>query len=599
MLFAYIIRRVLYIIPITLGVSLIVFILFNVVGGSPVLYLLGQHANAETIRQLEHELGFDKPLWINPNVHAQRTEIPLTEKEIAYLRSEDPRHHVERLQQLENFTYCDAEISQDSLNLTGKPTDKYTTVYPATAKMMDYLGESEPGDKQTNLDIFAEKSFCEFTPRGDGLHIFGKFKFLPFAWESLELLKQQIETGQISGEQSEADTSAESVVNRGKTIAQRFDYDRSFQSRPLEGYSDDLALATEMIELLKERELPDPEALSSGSSSSEEDEDAAMRVVNINRIYGEAVRHVRERVTEEGFQHDFATTSVFSPGLFFDSQFFNYLFSLARFDFGDSYKTRTPVGRIILNGIGPSLSVVLPPFIFAQIISIFVAMSCAYARNTMWDRGMVLFSVMGMSIPMLAFIIFGQFYLANYYKLFPVQGFEGSVLALKSLDDVRIMLLGFIPLQINLDWLKIPAVYVPSFKYFVLSWIIWSLVTLGSNVRFYRTVVLDEINQDYVRTAKAKGLNVNRVMIKHVLRNSLIPILTRVVIILPFLYTGSLLLERFFAIPGLGDAMISALNESDFPVIKAMTMIGAIGFILANLLTDICYTMVDPRVKLQ
>jgi peptide/nickel transport system permease protein len=111
--------------------------------------------------------------------------------------------------------------------------------------------------------------------------------------------------------------------------------------------------------------------------------------------------------------------------------------------------------------------------------------------------------------------------------------------------------------------------------------------------------VLDEINQDYVRTAKAKGLNVNRVMIKHVLRNSLIPILTRVVIILPFLYTGSLLLERFFAIPGLGDAMISALNESDFPVIKAMTMIGAIGFIVANLLTDICYTLVDPRVKLQ
>jgi peptide/nickel transport system permease protein len=125
------------------------------------------------------------------------------------------------------------------------------------------------------------------------------------------------------------------------------------------------------------------------------------------------------------------------------------------------------------------------------------------------------------------------------------------------------------------------------------------VVTLGSNVRFYRTVVLDEINQDYVRTAKAKGLNVNRVMIKHVLRNSLIPILTRVVIILPFLYTGSLLLERFFAIPGLGDAMISALNESDFPVIKAMTMIGAIGFIVANLLTDICYTLVDPRVKLQ
>ena len=140
----------------------------------------------------------------------------------------------------------------------------------------------------------------------------------------------------------------------------------------------------------------------------------------------------------------------------------------------------------------------------------------------------------------------------------------------------------------------------PNFLYYVmLPIIIWVILSLGPDIRFYRTLILDEIYQDYVRTAKAKGLDEKMILFKHVLRNAMIPIVTYTVVQLPFLLLGALLLESFFSIPGLGGMTITALNASDFPVLKAITILSAVAYIVFTLIQDIVYTLVDPRVKLQ
>ena len=133
----------------------------------------------------------------------------------------------------------------------------------------------------------------------------------------------------------------------------------------------------------------------------------------------------------------------------------------------------------------------------------------------------------------------------------------------------------------------------------MLPMFIWVITSLGSDVLLYRTIMLDEIFQDYVRTARAKGLTERIVLYKHVLKNAMIPIITNVVLEIPFLYTGSLLLENFFGIPGLGGMTVQALNNADFPVIKAMTFIGSLLYVAFNLISDLCYALVDPRIKLE
>jgi peptide/nickel transport system permease protein len=172
--------------------------------------------------------------------------------------------------------------------------------------------------------------------------------------------------------------------------------------------------------------------------------------------------------------------------------------------------------------------------------------------------------VVGMSIPYLSFILFGQYFLAYKWDLFPVF---------------------FSPDLSPVQYVALPV-------------IIGIVSGLGSNLRFYRTVMLDEMRNDYVRTAFAKGLTTRRVLFKHVLKNAMIPIITRVVLAIPFLFLGSLLMERFFGIPGLGYLMIEAIGSRDFRVINAMTYISAILFVIFNLITDICYALVDPRVSL-
>ncbi len=247
-------------------------------------------------------------------------------------------------------------------------------------------------------------------------------------------------------------------------------------------------------------------------------------------------------------------------------QFYRNMVSLITFDFGRSEVTHQKITSMIWDGMWPSLSLMLPAFFLTLIVAISIALFTALYRNTWIDRSVVVLCIIGMSVSFLAYIIIGQYLLGYQLKYFPVAGYEWGL---------------------------------GVFKFLVLPGLIYMAASLGANVRFYRTVVLDEINQDYVRTARAKGLNQNTVLFKHVLKNAMIPIITRVVVTLPFLFMGSLLLEDFYGIPGLGALALNAINGNDFAVIKAITFIGAILYVLANLIGDICYSLVDPRVQLK
>jgi len=246
----------------------------------------------------------------------------------------------------------------------------------------------------------------------------------------------------------------------------------------------------------------------------------------------------------------------------FDSQFVFYLTRLAHLDFGVSSSTNQRVSKLMLDGIGPSLMLAVPVFFIGLITAVMLSLFCAFWRDTWIDRFFVVLSVALMSVNYLVWIVAGQYLLAFKLGWFPVWGFE-------------------------------------AVRYIALPALIGVFSGLGAELRFYRTVMLDEMHRDYVRTAQAKGVSRGGVLFKHVLKNAMIPIITNTVIAIPFLYTGSLLLESFFGIPGLGYLGINAINSSDVDVVRAIVLVGSILFVIANLLTDICYAAVDPRVKLK
>ncbi|HMQ10411.1 MAG TPA: ABC transporter permease [Oligoflexia bacterium] len=244
-------------------------------------------------------------------------------------------------------------------------------------------------------------------------------------------------------------------------------------------------------------------------------------------------------------------------------QFFRYLKEIVTLDFGRSFQSHQVISSMIKDGALISLSLTLPAFFMSLIVAIAFSMLSAFYRDTWLDRALVIFSIAGMSISILAFILFGQYILAFQMNLFPVSGYE--------------------PGQI---------------QYLLLPWLIWIIVSSGADVRFFRTVFLEELSKDYIRTAYYKGASTARVLIKHALPNAMLPIITRVVINIPFLFLGSLLLENFFSIPGLGSMTVDAFNNADWPVIKAMTVLGSLLYIAGNILSDLLYAKVDPRVRL-
>ena len=236
------------------------------------------------------------------------------------------------------------------------------------------------------------------------------------------------------------------------------------------------------------------------------------------------------------------------------------------FDFGRSWSTNEEVSRILVTRVGPTLTIMVPVLVVETILAVTFAVMVAYVRGTAIDRGIMTVCTTVMSISFLVYIIFFQWLFGFILGWFPVQGWSESFW--KNLTT-------YAPLPIML------AV----------------AVGLAPSLRLYRSFFLDEINQDYVRTARAKGVPEKVVMMKHVMRNALIPILTNIGIALPGVFVGSFLLEVFFSIPGLGREIITAVNRSDFPVIKAVTVYLAVLTMLVNLMVDVMYKLVDPRVS--
>lgn len=248
-------------------------------------------------------------------------------------------------------------------------------------------------------------------------------------------------------------------------------------------------------------------------------------------------------------------------------QYVDIVKSAFTFDFGRSWSSQQKISEIISNKAGASLSLTVPAFIISLILGISLSLIVSFYRGRAIDNFIRTVSIAMMSISYLVYIIIFQYFFAFEWSLFEISGYESGFPA-------------FIP-------------------YVALPVLISVVTSLGPDIRFFRTIMLDEIYQDYVRTARAKGLSEKVILFKHVLRNALVPIITYIVIQIPFLILGALLLESFFDIPGLGGELLRAINSNDFPVIKAYTILTAIALIVFGLITDLLYAFVDPRIKLQ
>ena len=247
-----------------------------------------------------------------------------------------------------------------------------------------------------------------------------------------------------------------------------------------------------------------------------------------------------------------------------DTIFFDKSVRLFAFDFGQSDSGRN-IGHDISQRMWPSLAIAVPSLLVGLAVNITFALLLAFFRGTYLDFWGVVLSVAMMSISALFYIIGGQVLLGKLLNLFPISGYA-------------------------------PGPH--AWRFLVLPVVIGVVAGIGASTRWYRTLFLEEIHKDFVRTARAKGLSERAVLFGHVLRNALIPILTGVVVVIPTLFMGSLLLESFFGIPGLGSYTIDAINRQDFAIVRAMVFLGAVLYILGLLLTDISYTLVDPRVRL-
>jgi peptide/nickel transport system permease protein len=246
-----------------------------------------------------------------------------------------------------------------------------------------------------------------------------------------------------------------------------------------------------------------------------------------------------------------------------DTIFWQKSASMFVLDFGYSDDGRS-ISREIVTRMVPSLAIALPTFLIGLVCYVSFALLMTLFRATALDVAGVALCVLLMSISGLFYIIGGQFLVSRLWHLVPISGYGDNV-----------------------------------FKFVVLPIVIGILSGIGSSSRWYRTIFIEEMGRDYVRTARAKGLSELRVLFIHVLKNAMIPILTGVVVVIPLLFMGSLLTESFFGIPGLGNYTINAINAQDFSVVRAMVFLGSLLYILGLILTDISYTMVDPRVRLQ
>ena len=241
---------------------------------------------------------------------------------------------------------------------------------------------------------------------------------------------------------------------------------------------------------------------------------------------------------------------------------------IVTFEWGKSWATNESVATLFASRLPATLTVMIPILILEVVLAIPLALLVAYRRGTLTDRSIMIISTVALSISLLVYVIVFQYVFAFQLGWFPVQGWSNSF------------------------WTNLSV-------YSVLPVMVVTLVALAPQTRLYRSFFLDEIGQDYVRTARAKGLTEKTILLKHVLRNAMIPILTNVAVALPGIFVGSFLIEVFFSIPGLGREVLLAVNRSDYPVIQAVTIYIAVITMTVNLLTDVLYKLADPRVVLK
>ncbi|MCZ4305761.1 ABC transporter permease [Zoogloeaceae bacterium G21618-S1] len=248
-----------------------------------------------------------------------------------------------------------------------------------------------------------------------------------------------------------------------------------------------------------------------------------------------------------------------------DTVFFDKSLRMFVFDFGAADDGRD-IAREIQQRMGPSLAIALPTFVLGLFVTVSFALMLVFFRATPLDFWGVVLCVAMMSISSLFYIIGGQWLISKVWHLVPISGYGGG------LDAPRFLAL---PVMLGV------------------------IGGIGSSTRWYRTIFLEEISRDYVRTARAKGVSELTVLFRHVLKNAMIPILTGVVVVIPLLFMGSLIIESFFGIPGLGSYTIDAIQAQDFSVVRAMVFIGSVLYIVGLILTDLSYTLVDPRVRFE
>ncbi len=244
-----------------------------------------------------------------------------------------------------------------------------------------------------------------------------------------------------------------------------------------------------------------------------------------------------------------------------DSQFCSFVKGVATGDLGYSTKMNEPVKDVLKRGVGPSLSLTVPILVAGTLFALALAMLSAAFRGGAVDKTILFFSAALMSVNYVIWVLLGQFLLAFKAGWFPIWGYGGAM-------------------------------------YLALPVIIGIVSSLGMDVRFYRTAILDELFKPYVLTARSKGLSRVVIMTRHVLRNALIPIVTYISLSIPYLFTGSLLLESFFGIPGLGSVSINAIQSGDLAVVRALVVFGALVYQVVNLATDLLYAVLDPRIRL-
>ncbi len=293
-------------------------------------------------------------------------------------------------------------------------------------------------------------------------------------------------------------------------------------------------------------------------------DDMARMQLGVKRVTPEAIQQWK---AARGYDKPlFINESASGVSQITDTIFYEKSLALFAGEFGRSEDGRE-IGQEIRERMGPSLAIALPTFVIGLGLTISLALLLVLFRGTWLDRSGVVICIGLMSISSLFFIIGGQFVFARVLKLVPISGYDGN------------------------PWV--------AWHFLILPVAVSIVAGIGGSTRWYRTIFLEEIGRDYVRTARAKGLSDTRVLFGHVLRNGLIPILTGVVVVIPSLFLGSLLVESFFGIPGLGSYTIDAIAAQDFAVVRAMVFLGSVLYLVGLILTDLSYTLVDPRIRLR